>query len=92
MNHKVEFTPFIKASNANLRRNHEWFHSSVGLECRPVTSETGVQIPLVPPYAPVAQLVEQVAVNHRVVGSSPTGSARVCGKDGFSKFQLPPGI
>ena len=63
MNHKVEFTPFIKASNANLRRNHEWFHSSVGLECRPVTPETGVQIPLVPPiYAPVAQLVEQVAV------------------------------
>lgn len=54
--------PSVKASNANLRHNYEWFHSSVGLECRPVTPETGVQIPLVPPYALLAQLAEQVAV------------------------------
>ena len=55
---EAEPTPSVKASDANLRRNHEWFHSSVGLECRPVTPETGVQIPLVPPiYALLAQLV-----------------------------------
>ena len=58
MNHKVEFTSFIKASNANLWRNHEWFRSSAGLECRFVTSETGIQIPLVSSiYALLAQLV-----------------------------------
>ena len=46
MNHKAEPTPSVKASDANLRRNHEWFHSSVGLECRLVTSETGDSNPI----------------------------------------------
>ncbi len=57
-------------------------------------SAAGRFVALAPTQSPVAQLVEQAAVNRRVVGSSPTGGAlQILGTpDGTNQHQKPGGV